>query len=278
MTVALKGDIYSNVIYFKVPTIVEGHNITNCSKHTIAWMKKDTEICNYESLELVQASPDFNYYIWSLNPELTENPCSFSCYLQFVDTNFNNQIVWSWRSLEIENLVVADTTMPTQIGTILPKNYPWTQIGNTSSYQYDRTSASNFLNLEPGNIYIVSNASISSVGFLYSSQYAENIGNYSHTINQANIGTFYQVHQETFGVTSSNTYLIKDGAIIVCPHEQLGSGQYEISVMQNSLSLDRGICCVYMADGLVGANGKPLQLVPYSASQPAVIYKFSIYQ
>ena len=280
-TIAIVGDINSNIVVFRCDRFIDGHDISKCENKKIWWLHDALMSAQEDDLMVNLVDAEKVYFSWQLRPEVTAQSGKISVLLRFSD--FDGETVkWAWQSYSVSGLAVDGKPFAIASDTPAPLNLRW---GDAICEDFDLTQKdeTSYIPIEPGYIYVTNNVSLSSVGFCYSADFetAYEAGNYAYKI--FNVFQGLDKLGDTSGTSGSDwpsgkERRFKDGAIFICPSTETleKSLTYKVTVNLKGSDGDFGeysgghTIQWYTNPNFLGDNGEPIKFVPYNADAARV--------
>lgn len=278
-TVAIAGDVSSNVILFKCDRIIEGHDISKCNKQSV-WYKKGEEDSVEEELTIVSVENDLVYFSWHLPIEITRKACEFAILLKFSD--FEGQaVIWSWKSFACDGLEVVEGSFGIGVDIL-------SDMLKYRNVQYDvfyPTTTGNYVDFEEGYIYYALNCSLSAIGYVAGANQSNEVNNatYIRGIGDIynNMCTDQDIYiEQSIGDNQSSalsTFYLKDGCVLMLgtskkDDDGYGYANMFVSTLPNNSEKQALVSSpVLTVNGQASAWGQLLQFVPYNTSNTIVV-------
>lgn len=102
------GEHYAEQLTFKIPKLVDGHDIANCSRKYVTWKNINDDIGHDELKNMTEDGEDL-YFTWDVSGGLTVAKGLVSFSVHFEDVDVNGDMLYRWSTTTCTECEILDT-------------------------------------------------------------------------------------------------------------------------------------------------------------------------
>ena len=107
--IGTNGDHNSEVITFKCPRFIDGHDIYTCDKHWVSWENPGGGFGRYDVANIEARDDGHVYFEWIVESRVGAYPGTINFAVHFLDITTNGVINYRWSTAKNKQLQVVET-------------------------------------------------------------------------------------------------------------------------------------------------------------------------